>query len=278
MAACEQHVSADTRPKSAFKSLKAMFFVAPIAAATALVTWSLDKQQRPAADADLASLYCAKDQAWVHTDEQVASSRAFFDTDWLPRLRDFVAVANADGDGVRLWNPLGKAWLTDEQLDLLSLAYKVGYEDGGEAHAKLLQAVLMQETIAGQLGRLGHLSAPLGKRSYGVMQVKVVAARDVLKWRPQFGEFATDEQLIARLMVDDEFNIRVASAYLKYLRRGANSDHQALVAYNLGPNAAKHVVDPAQYRYVLAVERYLSHVVMPFNGKFGEAAARTAAM
>ncbi|MEK7321834.1 MAG: hypothetical protein AABZ84_02000 [Pseudomonadota bacterium] len=215
------------------------------------------------------------DNVNLATDER-AGSYAFFDTSWLPSFREFTAVANDRDKGQTLWNPLGMSWLTGEQLDLLGLAFQIGYEDGGESHAKFLQAVLMQETIAGQLGRLGHLSAPMGKRSYGVMQVKVPAARDVLRHKPQLGHFRTDEQLIARLIADDEFNLRIASAYLKYLRKLSGSDHQALVAYNVGPNAAKNVVDPAQFKYVQRVELYMSKVVEPFNGKFAAETGRAA--
>lgn len=278
MAPSEQQILADTRPKSTFTAVKALLFAAPIAAATALAAWWVPTHsQQGDMEQGLALLRCGTG-ADVANDDQAILSSAFFDTSWLPDYSDFTAVASTSGRSGRLWNPLGNAWLTHEQLELLSLAYKIGHDDGGEAHAKLLQAVLMQETIAGQLGRLGHLSAPMGKRSYGVMQVKVPAARDVLTWHPEYGHFRTDEQLIARLITDDEFNLRIASAYLKYLRKRTDSDHQALVAYNVGPNAAKRVPDPAQYRYVLGIEQYLSKVVMPFNGKFLGEGSRVASM
>ena len=187
-------------------------------------------------------------------------------------------VAN-DQPGETMWNPLGKSWLTPEQIDLLGMAYAIGYRDGGESHARLVQAVLLQETIAGLLGRLGHLSAPLGKRSYGVMQVKVVAAHDVLRRHPDLGKFNTDDQLITRLITDDEFNIRVASAYLKFLRKNKGSDQQALVAYNIGLNAARRVMDPADFKYVQKVERYMAVLVPRYNNKFaGGELVRTASM
>ena len=267
MAQCEQQLHADGRPNFAFAVLKALIFVAPIVAATAL-TWSVPEELPATKEDGLAMLQCGTEKTWRNDAAQSVLSLAFFDTSWLPNLDDFVAVTGGTVRTTRLWNPLAKAWLTGEQVELLSLAYKIGYDDGGPAHAKLLQAVLMQETIAGLLGRLGHLSAPLGKRSYGVMQVKVTAARDVLAWKPELAEALTDERLIARLIADDEFNLKVASTYLKYLRKKSDSDHQALVAYNLGPNGAKQIMDPTQYRYVLSVERYLANVVLPFNGKF----------
>lgn len=274
MAQSEQYSHAETRPRSAQLGLKVLLLMAPIAAAAAIVALK-PAPERVAIDG-LVAMHCTGETG-VQIDDQIALSRAYFDTAWLPEFSDFTTVAS-DAPGGRLWNPLGNSWLTGEQLDLLSLAYKVGYQDGGEAQAKLLQAVLMQESIAGQLGRLGHLSAPLGKRSYGVMQVKLAAARDVLAWKPKYGEFSSDDELIARLIADDEFNLRIASTYLKYLRRITDNDHEALVAYNLGPNAAKRVPDPAQYRYVLSIENYLTNVVAPFNGKFASEATRTASM
>ncbi len=279
MVPCEQHVQLDTRP-NVHGGLKALLFAAPIVTAVAVANLVVPIPDAPAADS-VFTLHCmvdAEDDTMITVSDTPAVSRAFFDTSWLPSFREFSVVSTSHDKGESLWNPLGKAWLTGEQLDLLSLTFKIGYEDGRESHAKFLQAVLMQETIAGQLGRLGHMSAPLGKRSYGVMQVKVSAARDVLRHKPKFGHFRTDEQLIARLISDDEFNIRIASAYLKYLRKRFDSDYQALVAYNVGPNAAKRVVDPSKFRYVRRVERYLANVVEPFNGKFTNEANRVANM
>ena len=127
--------------------------------------------------------------------------------DWLTRVmgdifdcannskRVLQSGSNSDGNKT-LWNPLAKSWLTEEQVDLLKQAYDIGYQDGGEQHALLLQSTLLQESIAGQLGRVGHRAAPVGKRSYGVMQVKVSAASDVLEEHPQLGALRTDEELI----------------------------------------------------------------------------------
>ena len=278
MAPREKNVHTEMLSYRVHGGIKALLFVAPIVIAVVVADFVTHKPLVTVATEAFAR-YCnanaIADKIDIATHER-AESYTFFDTSWLPSFREFNAVADDRDKQQTLWNPLGMSWLTGEQLDLLSLAYKIGYEDGGESHAKFLQAVLMQETIAGQLGRLGHLSAPLGKRSYGVMQVKVPAARDVLRHKPQLDHFRTDEQLIARLIADDEFNLRIASAYLKYLRKLSASDHQALVAYNVGPNAAKNVVDPAQFKYVQRIELYMSKVVEPFNGKFANEVGRAA--
>lgn len=204
----------------------------------------------------------ASDKAAVCFNDTTMAANAQFSPVSLYGPEDHIGERQSDK---RLWNPLAKTYLSAEQSSLLSLAYDIGFMHGGKSHAKLVQAVLMQESLAGALGRIGHLTAPVGKRSYGVMQVKVTAARDVLRKYPGLGHFATDEELIAKLISDDGFNIRVASRYLKYLRAQTKSDMAALVAYNIGPTNARTVEDPAQFAYVARVQRYLAEVVEPFN-------------
>lgn len=176
--------------------------------------------------------------------------------------------SDGDNEDKTIWNPLAKSWLTQEQVDLLKQAYDIGYQDGGEQHALLLQSTLLQESIAGQLGRVGHRTAPVGKRSYGVMQVKVSAASDVLEGHPQLGALHTDEELIVRLMTDDQFNLQVASKFLLYLRNKTNSDAEALVAYNMGLRASKRFETHEDFNYVKSVNRYFENIVVPFNRKY----------
>lgn len=167
-----------------------------------------------------------------------------------------------------IWNPLAKSWLTEDQVNLLKLAYDIGDEDGGEQHANLLQSTLLQESIAGQLGRVGHRTAPVGKRSYGVMQVKVSAASDVLEEHAHLGLPSNEEELIVRLITDDEFNIRVASKYLLYLRDKTKSDAEALVAYNMGLRGSKRFEVHEEVQYVKNINRYFETIVIPFNRKY----------
>ncbi len=169
---------------------------------------------------------------------------------------------------ITLWNPLAKAYLTQEQVDLLMLAFDVGFKDGGVQHAKLIQATMMQETIAGLVGRIGHLSAPVGKRSYGVMQVKVSAATDVLRHHPELGEFRSEEELIAQLITDDKFNIEVASLHIQHLRKFTDTDEQALMAYNIGLRGSRRYKDHASFAYVQGVQRFYQQVILPFNEKY----------
>lgn len=179
-------------------------------------------------------------------------------------------------DNPLFWNPLAKGWLTSEQMGLLKLAYEIGFEDGGHEHAELVQAILMQETIAGLLGRMGHMTAPVGKRSYGVMQVKVTAARDVLNEFSTFGQFRADEELIAKLLSDDEFNIRIASKFLVQLSNKVGLTERALVAYNIGLRSSRSIDNPKSFEYVVRTKGHLMEVVRPFNHRFGGETLRLA--
>lgn len=192
-------------------------------------------------------------------------------------LAGFTAASNEGAyDAPLFWNSLTKGWLSDEQTQLLNLAHKLGLEDGGPEHAEMLQAILLQETIAGQLGRIGHMTAPVGKRSYGIMQVKVSAARDVLRAHKEFGRFRSDEELIAALLTDDEFNIRIASKFFLILTKHAKSVDQSLVAYNIGLRASRKVASPDQFKYVLKTKRNLSEVVKPFNKRYNQVELKVA--
>ena len=186
------------------------------------------------------------------------------------------AGTSGSTDGQLFWNSLTKSWLTDEQLHLLQTAYAVGYEDGGVEHAEMLQGVLLQETIAGQLGRIGHMTAPVGKRSYGVMQIKVSAARDILRKHKEFGRFRSDEVLIVALMTDDELNIQMASKFLLFLKEKTQSNEAALVAYNIGLRASRKIATPDSFKYVVRTQRNQKEVVLPFNQKFINSALQVA--
>ena len=174
------------------------------------------------------------------------------------------------------WNSLTKTWLTPEQIRLLSMAYAIGFKDGGHEHGEMLQAVLLQETIAGQLGRIGHMTARVGLRSYGVMQVKVSAARDVLRKNKELGRFRADELLIAELLTNDEFNMKVASRFLMFLERKTKSYTKALVAYNIGLRASRKIKQPNEFKYVVRTQRNLAAVIKPFNLRFADISVQLA--
>lgn len=145
--------------------------------------------------------------------------------------------------------------LTERQKEVLEIAREIGSEYDLE---EIMMGIVMQESIAGVLSRVGHMSAEFGKRSYGVAQVKVTAARDVLRHHNELGEFRTDEELIGKLIYDDEFNIRISALYFLHLRNSYDlSWKEALTAYNLGPTGMKRVKNPTHYKYTKAVINHI---------------------
>jgi soluble lytic murein transglycosylase len=132
---------------------------------------------------------------------------------------------------------------TDQQNYLLSIAGKYGAMFG---YPKTVKGVLMQETLAGKLGRIGD-----DGRSFGVMQVQLATAKFMIK-KKLFNFYGTDKQLAQALRYDDDFNIMVGSRYIKYLIGYYHGDiKKAVLAYNVGPgNVNKHGLkfDPNHYR------------------------------
>ncbi|MFC1747440.1 hypothetical protein ACFL2V_01395 [Pseudomonadota bacterium] len=244
-----------SQQKSAFSLFNPRSLVLGLVTVATTVTAVVLSQPRDATASVVA-------EACDVNDHQVSPEQAF-------SRGAFTRASNDNAyDTSLFWNSLTKTWLTDEQAHLLNLAYKVGMEDGGIEQAELLQAILLQETIAGHLGRIGHMTAPVGKRSYGIMQVKVTAARDVLRDHKSFGRFRSDEELIAQLLTDDEFNIRVASKFFLLLSKHAKSVDRSLVAYNIGLRGSRKVASPNEFKYVIKAKRNLDHVVKPFNRRY----------
>lgn len=137
--------------------------------------------------------------------------------------------------------------LTQHQLSLLNFAYEVAVKDGHK-HPELVQGIIMQETRAGGIKqgepwRVAGISNPPSDRYFGIGQIKLPAAKDVMKRFPEMWQWLntrTDEELQARLIVDDEFNIRMTSKYA--LIMGLNDRPGfAVVAYNKGQGGAQAV-------------------------------------
>lgn len=130
--------------------------------------------------------------------------------------------------------------LSTQQANLLMLAHQIAEKDGHK-EPKLLQGLLMQETRAG--------ADPNYKRAinrcYGVLQLKIAAAQDVLKAYPELiSKFNVDVRNSAsiknKLIHDDEFNLTVGSRYLLILRtHGYSTMKQLALAWNQGAGGAK---------------------------------------
>lgn len=161
--------------------------------------------------------------------------------------------------------------VTRNQADLLALAYQTAVADK-LPHPQLLQGILLQETLAGALTSYKVAGQEAGlkpnQRYYGVYQIKLAAARDVLKRFPELWvqynfQTKTDEEVIAQLIENDAFSTAVASKYLVILGdSGYHSAGALAVAYNKGPGGAMGVnvsVDP----YAVGVSRHLKSLPQP---------------
>jgi len=163
---------------------------------------------------------------------------------------------------------------TNIQSVNLRTAFLVGQEVG---NPETLQAILMQESNGGLAGNVGNLSSPIGKRSYGVMQVQLSAARSVLTRTPQLMNtyFPTreykslaDEEIIALLITNAEANIRIAAHHLKiYMAISKGDWNKAVAAYNVGIGGVERIPEPAEYHYVINIKQIINNMVKPFNHK-----------
>lgn len=151
--------------------------------------------------------------------------------------------------------------LTDKQRELLEFTRLVAVEDGHK-YPQLVQGIIMQETHAGGMSqwRVAGLENKVGDRYFGVGQIKLAAAKDVMSRWPDLWRYLntkTDEELQARLIVDDKFNIRVASKYA--LLMGINKDSAfGAAAYNKGKGG---VIDASTDAYAAAVKRHATMLV-----------------
>jgi hypothetical protein len=152
--------------------------------------------------------------------------------------------------------------LTAKQAENLTFAYRIAKEDGHK-YPERYQGLIYQESKAG--GMKGYAVAgqefglkPL-QRYYGVPQIKLGATKDVLKKYPALGAFRTDEELVAKLITDDKWAIRVGSKYFKMIG-------ESPVAYNKGPTGAIGV-DPSTNDYTIKVANHVRTVVKSVNSR-----------
>lgn len=171
----------------------------------------------------------------------------------------------------------GKVRFSEEEKDLMRMAYSIGQELAGDAET--IQAILLVETYAGRYGdRVGDTHLAVGKRSYGVGQVKAATARMVLSHNPQMvkryfkGRNLTqvlDEEIIAKLIADDEFCIRVATLNFVLEKKRTNSWSRAVVAYNAGQAGERKVINADQFGYTIKIRNHIKNTVRPVNKELG---------
>lgn len=148
--------------------------------------------------------------------------------------------------------------LTTRQYELLNFAYETAKADGMK-YPQYLQGIIMQESKGCDMKnfRVAGLTNRVGDRYFGCGQVKLAAAKCVMGRYPdlwKYLESQTDEELQARLILDDRFNIRIASKYLFMM--GINDNpKRAITAYNVGPGAVK-TTNVDTHHYTLMVQKY----------------------
>lgn len=152
--------------------------------------------------------------------------------------------------------------LTERQVEVLTLAYTTAEKDG--LKPELLQGIVLQESNAGEASAY-KVVVDGRSRFYGLTQITIGAARAVLKSFPQLKkqfqfQTSTDEELIAKLIENDAFNLAVASKYLLIMKRfGFDTIKHLALAYNQGPGAAK-AKNPDAFDYVHGVMRHIQNL------------------
>jgi hypothetical protein len=152
-----------------------------------------------------------------------------------------------------------------KQANVLNMAFDIAKQDG-HVHPQILQGIVLQESGAGSNPAYKVVNS--GREAYfGLAQIKVAAAKDVLKKYPNLRkefEFqtSTDEEIMAKLIENDRFNLTIASKYLLVLKTyGYKTVRQLALAYNQGPTGAKKA-NPNTHHYPLGVERNIKTVFM----------------
>jgi len=170
---------------------------------------------------------------------------------------------------------IGKIQYTAKQQELLEIAYIKGSRVG---FPETIQALLLQETRAGLFGDgIGDTTLEVGRRSYGVMQMKVGTTRMVLKkhkslilkYFPRRKTYnrLRDEDIIIKSVLDDTFNIHMASLKFKMHRERSKTWAQAVVAYNRGQRASTRIGNHTTHKYFKDIRHKVLNEVRPFNDK-----------
>lgn len=150
--------------------------------------------------------------------------------------------------------------LTNRQSYLLKTAYATAKSEGF-ANPEVIQSILLQETHAGGL-KVYKVANPGPQAYYGVGQIKLAAARDVMSRYPDLYEkfgfhTKTDDEIKANLILNDEYNIVVMTKYVKLLQNQYGfSGRQLVNAYNRGPGGVQTV--GSDFHYAVGAEQKLA--------------------
>lgn len=151
------------------------------------------------------------------------------------------------------------AWsCSNSEQQLTGFALQVAKDDGHK-HPCLLVGVIKVESEAGTASTYRVVKHGSGKQVstfYGAGQLTIGAAKATMKRFPDlWGDFntRTEEELKARLILDDRFNVRVASKYLLIMGVNRNPD-KGVTAYNVGLGGVE-LVNYYTHAYNLKVKR-----------------------
>jgi len=159
---------------------------------------------------------------------------------------------------------------TPQKIDPIALAPTIVEKYDMSVEPKLVQAIVIQESNAGKHPNFrvaGHKEGlkPF-QRYYGLGQIKLSAAKDVVKKHPRILvdfdiKSKTEDEIVANLIKNDEFNLTVTALYLSLLKDtyGLKSTLAIATAYNLGPTGAKSV-DPSEHPYSRSVVRHMARL------------------
>jgi hypothetical protein len=149
----------------------------------------------------------------------------------------------------------------------------VAYEEGQHINKpEILQAILLNETVAGRYGRLGDTKFRDWKlRSYGVMQIRYATAFDILSRKfPKYinKDMSIEEEatLLSWLTIDDKFNIHVARMIIEELWNKYRDWEYVLLAYNVGiGNIRRNGLNYDPNNYLPKAIYHLEHTIPIVN-------------
>lgn len=137
---------------------------------------------------------------------------------------------------------------------LLRYAQNIAEADGHK-DPKLLVGLLKVESNAGDTDVGFRVVKQTGSIFYGVAQLTIGAAKTVMTKFPELWtgfNTKTEEELKARLILDDKFSVRVASKYLVLVGARVNPE-KAVAAYQVGIGGVE-LIDYKQLPYLHKVK------------------------
>lgn len=152
--------------------------------------------------------------------------------------------------------------LTEYQKKVLKICEKYGKLIG---YPETLMAIAFNESTAGKASPVQDMFLKPFTRSYGIMNVRLPTAKEVIKnGYVNFNE--TDEYLLIKLIQDPEFNIAVAAGYLKYIKDKHIKENSPspwtdmVIAYNAGPGNIERFKREQKLDYVNKTKRHINYV------------------